>query len=421
MKRVRLPDACPPMPEAFHDRIMATIEELEEREMPKKKVSALLIAALIGALLLAGLAYAATQSGILRELFGNKPPSEAAQALLAQPGERAEQGGVILTVDEYLLDGNTLHMTCTFTTTSDKPLVCGLEFPKVNATQVAGGSFTRGIGMDALVELTKSAPVTVRMSAILGEGVDTSRPVKISLMGYALSPLIDLAPFRDDFSIMNVTAVQAATVTQGGADPGEGFTPDTQVPVYMLWTDAASELSMKDRLSAPAEVYERLGYTKTVAALPIEITVQPEALKAARHTVVDGKDTFDFPEYTLEVVRADFGAASTMVELHIYPKRPFKEYDEDMNNDDPLIDRVYALLGPDGKELTASLVGGWGGGIMRDGEENGEPVHYCWMGDWGPIDQPETITFAPYARSTDDWGVPHKYLPDEAVTINLKK
>jgi len=395
MKRVTLSKACPPMPQAFHDRITATLERLEEREMPKRKVSALLIAALIGALLLAGLAYAATQSGILRELFGGKAPSEAAQQLLVQPGKSAEQNGVRLTVDEYLLDGNLLHMTCTFTSTSDEPLICGMDWPKVNGVPVAGGTFTRGVGMDALVALKKNAPVTVRMSAILREDVDASRPVSISLAGYALAPLIDLAHFKEDLS------------------PG--------MDVYSLWTDEASTLFVKDESQTQAEIYEKLGYASTAAALPLEISVSAETLKAAVHTVVDGKDTFDFPEYTLKVVRADFGAASTMVELHLYPKRPFKEYDEDMNNDDPLIDRAYALLAPDGKELTAALTGGWDGGVMQAGEENGEPLHYCWKGDGNPVDAPETVTFAPYVWSTDDWGKPHDYLPGEAVTVALKK
>ena len=421
MKRVTLSKACPPMPQAFHDHITATLERLEEREMPNKKVSALLIAALIGALLLAGLAYAATQSGILSDLFGGKAPSEAAQQLLVQPGKSAEQSGVRLTVDEYLLDGNLLHMTCTFTSASDEPLVCGMNWPKVNGATVAGGTFSQGVGMDALVALKKNAPITVRMSAILREDVDASRPVSISLTGYALAPLTDLARFRDDFSVSDISTVHAAVVTQVMGSSAESLSPDTQNPVYLLWTEEASALFMKDEAQTQAEVYEKLGYARTVATLPLEISVSAETLKAAVHTAVDGKDTFDFPEYTLKVVRADFGAASTMVELHLYPKRPFKEYDEDMNNDDPLIDRAYALLTPDGKELTAALTGGWDGGVMQAGEENGEPLHYCWKGDGNPIDAPETVTFAPYIWSTDDWGKPHDYLSGEAVTVVLKK
>ena len=51
MKCVRLSDACPPMPEAFHHKIVETVNRMEEKEMPKRrKLSAALIAALVGAL-----------------------------------------------------------------------------------------------------------------------------------------------------------------------------------------------------------------------------------------------------------------------------------------------------------------------------------------------------------------------------------
>ncbi len=185
MKRVKLSNVCPPMPEAFHHRVIKTIDRLEEREMPKRrKLSVALAAALIGMLLLMGLAYAATHSGLLNSLFGNRTPSEAAQALL-QTGERAERNGVTLAVDEYLLDGNMLHLTCTFLSAADEPLVCGLLFPTVNGVTVDGGSFSFGVGMDTLLDLKKGVPVTLDMSANLGGGVDTQAPVEIGVTGYA--------------------------------------------------------------------------------------------------------------------------------------------------------------------------------------------------------------------------------------------
>lgn len=388
MNRVRLSVACPPMPEAFHQRIVDTIEELEEKEMLKpKKMSILLIAALIGALLLAGLAYAATRSGILGDLFGSNAPSEAAQALL-QPGESVEQNGVRLTIDEYLLDGNKLHMTCTFLSNADEPLVCALEFPTVNGAGVAGGSFSRGIGMDLLLDLKKEAPVTLSMSAHLGDGVHTAEPIEIGIIGYAMEPLVELPAWGFEIP------------------PAEGFPG-----VYDIWSDEVIDLLDESR--NVAEAYEKLGYTKTVAELPIKIVVSPESLQAAGHTAVDGQDTFDFPDYMIKIVRADFGAASTMVELHIYPKRPFGAYEED-----PLINRSYTLLGPDGQDLVNGVIGGWEGGIMEDGEENGEPLHFCWTGDWNPIEAPERVTFMPYL---DLRGGGRAYIEDEAVTVTLTK
>ena len=197
----------------------------------------------------------------------------------------------------------------------------------------------------------------------------------------------------------------------GGVKVTDGFEGQ-----YDLWSEDVTRMYLLDDTQSIAGIYEKLGYTKTVAELPVKITVSPEALRAVKHTAVDGKDTFDFPEYAVKVVRADFGAASTMVELHIYPKRPFGEYDEYGESDDPLLNRFYALLGPDGEDLTKGQIGGgWEGGIMDGGEEKGEPVHYCWLGEWGPIETPDQVTFMPCANGSE------KYIESEAVTVALAK
>lgn len=390
MKHVKLSNACPPMPEAFHYHIIEIIDRLEEKGVPKRrKLSVVLAVALIGVLLLMGLAYAATQSGLLSSLFGNRTPSEAAQALL-QTGERAEHNGVTLAVDEYLIDGNMLHMTCTFLSTADGPLVCGLDFPTVNGVTVHSGTFSFGVGMDVLLDLKRDIPVTLYMSVNLGSSVDTQAPVEVGVTGYAMKPMADLK------------ALSAGVKVTDGAE-GQ----------YDIWSEDVTNMSLLDDTQSIADIYEKLGYTRTVAELPVEIIVQPEMLKAVKHTAVDGQDVFDFPEYTLKVVRADFAAASTVVELHMYSKRPFGGYKENGRSDDPLLNRSFMLLGPNGEDLTAGQIGGWDAGIMADGEENGEPVHYCWLGDWGPIEVPDQITLMPCDFYTEE------YIESEAVTITL--
>lgn len=391
MKRVTLSNACPPMPEAFHHHIIRTIDPLEERKLPKgRRLSAVLAAVLIGVLLLMGLAYAATQSGLLGSLFGNRAPSEAAQALL-QAGERAEHNGVTLAVDEYLLDGNLLHVTCTFLSNVEEPLVCGIAFPTLNGAAVHSGSFSLGVGMDTLLDLKKGVPVTLYMSASLGGGIDTQAPVEIGVTGYAMKPVADLKALSAGVKVTDGTEGQ-----------------------YDLWSEEVTNLL--DGSQSIADAYETLGYTKTVAELPVKITVQPEMLKAVKHTAVYGQDTFDFPEYTLKIIRADFGAASTVVEIHMYPKRPFGGSKDDGGSDDPLLNRSFMLLGPNGEDLTKGQIGGgWDSGIMGEGEENGEPEHYCWLGEWGPIEAPDQVVLMPCDFDSEE------YIEAEAVTVTLVK
>ncbi len=154
----------------------------------RRKFSAALIAALVGALLIAGLAYAATQSGLLDSLFPGKEPTQTARKLLAQPGLSAEYGGVRLTVDEYLLEENSLHMRVTFTSDLDETLLCAVEAPRVGGHKIWTG------GLDAFRALRKGEPVQIELDDTRFDfDLDTASPVEIAFTGYVLRPLTDLS------------------------------------------------------------------------------------------------------------------------------------------------------------------------------------------------------------------------------------
>jgi hypothetical protein len=236
------------MPEAFHHRVVATLDRMEEREMPKRrKLSAALIAALIAALLLASLAYAATKSGLLDSLFHGKKPTEAAQELLAQPGLEKEQSGVRLTVDEYLLEKNSLHMRVTFASDLDETLLCAVETPRVGGHGVWAG------GLEAFRALRKGEPVQIELDDTRFDfDLNTTEPVEIAFTGYVLRPLTDLS----------------------WSHPGAGTPPDQvtdsfassyEPDRYELMTDEVAKLYEPGGPMSLVEIYEKLGYTKTVA------------------------------------------------------------------------------------------------------------------------------------------------------------
>lgn len=403
MKRVRLSDACPPMPEAFHRRIIQAVDRMEEREMPKRrKLSAALIAALIAALLLASLAYAATKSGLLDSLFRGKKPTEAARELLAQPGLEKEQGGVRLTVDEYLLEENALHMRVTFTSDLDETLLCAVETPRVDGHGVWAG------GLDAFRALRKGEPVQIELDDTRFDfDLDTEKPVEIAFTGYVLRPLTDLSWSHPG------AGAPPDPPTDSFADPYE---PNR----YELMTDEAAELYEPGGTMNPVEVYAKLGYTETVAALPVSITVRPESLKKAGSAALDGQDTFEFGDYTLVVDQLELGAASTNVRLYLYPKTPLTEADLGWDSTNPLIYRSYCLLGPDGEDLLKDVTGGSSCGFDYEADERGDPQRIEYTGSFGPVAAiPDRVTLMPCPH--DKLEVPENYIRDEAVTVRLKQ
>ena len=403
MKRVRLSDACPPMPEAFHRRIIEAMDRMEEREMPKRrKLSAALVAALIGALLLASLAYA-SKSGLLDSLFRGKKPTEVAQELLAQPGLEKEQSDVRLTVDEYLLEENALHMRVTFTSDLDETLLCAVESPRVDGQQTWAGD-----GLGAFRALRKGEPVQLKLDTTYFDfDLDTAGPVEIAFTGYVLRPLTGLSWSHPG------AGTPPDPLTDSFADPYE---PDR----YELMTDEAAKLYEPGGSMSPVEVYEKLGYTEPVATLPVSITVQPAALQKAGSAALDGQNAFDFDAYTLVVDQLELGPASTNVRLYLYPKMPLTEADLDWDSTNPLIYRSYRLLGPSGEDLLKDATGMSSCGFDYDAEERSDPQRIVFTGSWGPVAAiPDSVTLMPCPH--DKLEVPENYIRDEAVTVRLKK
>jgi len=398
----KLQNACPAMPEAFHRHILNTIDQLEDRRMAgRRKFSAALIAALVGALLIAGLAYAATQSGLLDSLFPGKEPTQTARELLAQPGLGAEYGGVRLTVDEYLLEENSLHMRVTFTSDLDETLLCAVEAPRVGGHKIWTG------GLDAFRALRKGEPVQIELDDTRFDfDLDTASPVEIAFTGYVLRPLTDLSWSRPG----------AGAPSDPAADSfAEPYEPDR----YELMSDEAAKLYEPGGTMSPVDVYEKLGYTETVAALPISIAVQPESLQKGGSAKPDGQTTFEFDAYTLAVDQLELGPASTNVRLYLYPKAPLTEEDLGWDSTNPLIYRSYRLLGPDGKDLLKDVTGGSSSGFDYEAEARGDPQRIVYIGSWGPVAAiPDSVTLMPCPH--DKLEVPENYLTDEAVTVRVK-
>lgn len=367
----------PPTPRSFHNRIVTTIKELDDMKNVKRaKFSVALAAALIALALLASLAYAAQTSGLLSALFGASAPTPEAQAMLNVSGETASHNSVTFTLDEYLIEGNTLHLRATLTSENDEALLCAVSFPEIEGRGMLGGMFTSGVGLDQFVPLKKGEPVEFIMSATLDGETEPNAEYTLSLSALAIRATAPVEPY---------------TYTRGGVT----------YTVYDICTD---EIMIK-RAQSPdkplGEILTEAGISETVAELSLSVSAVHE--RPARGEKPEA--TYEFEDYTLKILNLDFGATVTRVEFHIYPKRGGAEAALAS-----LYARRYKLLDEEGRDITLGVAGGWESAYMRDDEEaEGDKAHICFLGDWGPLPATESVTLMPYAD-----GVP---ITEEAITV----
>ncbi len=112
MNDLRFENAFPAVPPAVHSRVEKTLKEV--KTMKKAKPVAALVLAAVLTLALAGAAYAAIQSGVLKYLFGNGEPSESQKEMVQTVGTSHESNGATTTVTDAVFDGRELSVGLRF-------------------------------------------------------------------------------------------------------------------------------------------------------------------------------------------------------------------------------------------------------------------------------------------------------------------
>ncbi len=110
-----LPDlssAISPVPTVEHTRITQTLEEIHH--MKKRKVSVAFVLAAVLTLALAGAAFAAAQSGVLRFLLGDTTPNAAQQQMVQPVGLSHQSKDMTVTVTDAVFDGAQLSLALDF-------------------------------------------------------------------------------------------------------------------------------------------------------------------------------------------------------------------------------------------------------------------------------------------------------------------
>lgn len=411
--------------------IAARIDRYEESNMNRKwKLSTSLTATLAAALLLATLAYAATQSSLLARLFPHSTPTPQAEHLLTPVGRSQSQDNCKLTIDEYLLDGTTLYLHWTAESRAAEPLLLlpgTIEAPHymlsgygesdtigpaagvllgddVNGKPLGRShSGTSRINLSSLATLDKPFDVTMTalfmrpVAPIVKEADMTDREYSPTLMlmpdfaddtGFTL--LLDRFEWEDDHT-WNISQPDG---TGRGMHLVTGTAGDSNL-YNQCWDESGDHLTAKD--------YELQGYASLAAEIPVTFTVIPDAANITR-AGIDAPQHFSFDAFGAQVTKADFTATSVDIHFIVDNKHAGKLPVEDL----------YFEVRPNGWPLPYEL-------RQDQAESEDWPDGRFAVSVQGETNEatPSFITIVPYLEPNGDYA-DRTVLDEYAMTIPLK-
>ncbi len=133
----------PLMSDAFDKIVQSTLYDLEhrkERPIVKKKISAALIFAMILVLATLGVAYALTQSNLLKIMFGgNTKVPEGLEEIVSKPEATVTTPDAKVTLSEYLFDGERLHLYWTIANQTDRQIMVTMNPFMINGMKALWG------------------------------------------------------------------------------------------------------------------------------------------------------------------------------------------------------------------------------------------------------------------------------------------
>ena len=429
MRPINLRGACPEMPERF-DRMFecALIKVKDMRVSSRRKVRTALIAALIAALLLAGLAYAATQPRILERLFPSGKPSEAAEQL-AKPVKAAKADGPYsLSVDECLFDGNELHVNWTAKSESGDLAFFTASDLESSTIKLLQQGWLESLQLNTFVPLGDSLNGRAVSREFHGYTVVTlpddigDEPFDVTIRGAFMTPV---APIVMDEDLRENIACRPTWIWQQDEDQAyldfasivafdvDGSRSQEAPDVVKSLDSLTPESSQKERMDAYVKGLTELGYAQPLSEMALTFTVSPDA-RHIYHTEIDGPSAFQFKDRTVSITKADFTAAHSSLEGLMVAKGGVSLED---------LFKLYYELCPDGKPTDVQIAKESNSGDPIDGEQSVE-LHY-----WGnPLPEvPSTVTLEAYwypdgfgSVSNGKRNTPVR-VPKYDITLQLKK
>lgn len=318
----KLKRAYPNTPASFDARMRATLGSLPARRPRRifKPAAAILLAA---ALVMCGLAYAASQSHLLEKLFHGDAPTPQAELLLTQLGAETEKDGVTLTIDEYLLDGADLYVNWTVTSRHEEPLMLMMSDLETAAAGISSGVdsetdwiFSMGVLLDA------EHP---SYSSVSRYHFDDSAPAKAFDVTLTAALLRTVAPIlsAEDAGDFTGTPTLLASFDLEGPIPLSAVSElrAQEDGAYSMSNDLGEAMDGEPSFDAMLRALDEQGYATEALRLPVQFTVVPDEEHIV-HTEIVGARTFRFDKFTLTLLKADFTAAGVNIRYRIVPSEP---------------------------------------------------------------------------------------------------
>lgn len=374
-------------------------EKMNKRAMMRRTVCI----ALAACLMLAGAAFAAVSvSGILDRLYPNNEPSQHALETLVVNAASAQQNGITVNIDEYLIDQNSLHMGWTVSSQREKDIfyTTNYELVYTSAGDEAlaensiggqyGGYSSAEAGDATLVHLDKGTP---QFSGNMGYGYKSnpSSPIEAKLIVHAYET--DYMPVNIDGSNIDLryTDDPAVAALENAKQIGVDSERMTNISGYSAYNTALDKL-MADGMdfdTACEAALTESGVFTEVASIELTVTIQPEQAAAPLFTL-SGEQRFELSDATVFLKKLSVGTASTVVEYEVHTKKDFDESNIIGNG------VTYILFDQDGNPLNEAYALGMD--IQHLEDKAGKHV---WHVNQSGNPLPETvtaITFVPTAN-----------------------
>lgn len=296
-----------------------------------RKCGAVLLAALILMLVIAGSAYAEGEKVLLDHLFPNSSPSKAAKQLVVPINLSKSEGPYSFTVDELLFDGSGLYVTWTARSNSDDLVIFSddnLQSPSVKFKDQGVSQLDLPRTFFALGGTLngKSIPQEYKgFSSARLKGGDTLDPFDVSIRCFFLKPvarIVNKSDITADFS-----GCPTWSVWTGGDQPSFNFLSGAKFDRdgnYSIETEGFTKYldgcnTYDELVNAYMTGLTELGYAQPPTEIEMTLTVNPDA-KHIQHTGIEGQSTFDFDSLTVVINKADFTVASYDVEMVMIEK-----------------------------------------------------------------------------------------------------
>ena len=400
---MKLDDAYPRTPDSFRDMMVNTLDSLpQESKMHHAKPRRMLLIAAIVALMLCGIALAAGRMGLLDMLFYGKTPSSAAVETVETVDTESAQSGYSVGVEQYLIDGERLYMSLTLSVPDS-----GYTIAFTDISVSSGDCIVSGVpDTSCMTTLGGDFGTQKQLSAQLIFDKMPKGTFDVTINVYFMQPKLPVRMCSYyDATADGVFPASDNDILYVDEESGN-FIPDMRED----YSNQIQGVNYDFGAQSTAALLTRMGITYQPICVSVKFSVNPNA-SAGTLFSLDEPIEKAFSEYTFVMTRADFTAASALLEFEVHPTRDIAEMT--MTNDDPLY-RGYEVRLSNGTRLDEMS----GGGYSTERDSNGKVYLDYEMHLSAMNVVPDEIILVPYRESEDGT---RTYFESEAVTIPMSK